>query len=33
MDMGLRMRDLETKFLDFKSHFEKRMSVLLEENP
>lgn len=32
-DMNARMRDLENKFLDFKSNFEKRVLIMLEENP
>lgn len=31
--MNVRMRDLENKFLDFKTNFERRVLTLLEENP
>ena len=33
MDVNARMRDLENKFLDFKTNFEKRVLIMLEENP
>ena len=32
-DVNARLRDVENKFLDFKSNFEKRVLVMLEENP